>query len=358
MKRGVRGDLHRRMFLLLLVVVLVLSSLNVAQAKGWLIPEAKGAVIENGVVVLSSMPLEEKVAQMVVVHGGMHNLEAWKRMRIGGIHLFAMESERKFASTIEAFQEGMQIPFVVTADLEGCLNPFGAFRNSTWVSEIEGEGSAFSKGRKDGRFLQKLGFGLNFAPVVDLNDEIWKCRSFKGDIAGLAESYILGLQSEGIVATAKHYPGKTLVVRDPHKHIVRATIEDEDVAVYEDMYGVVGAVMVSHIIVDGSVDSAGIPSVVSRNVLNGIRKDGFDGLIISDEINMLGLKDFYETQDEMYIGVFAAGNDIILNFDEDPNEVWRMIRVVSEAVRLGEISENEVDASVRRILEMKGFEVR
>ncbi len=114
--------------------------------------------------------------------------------------------------------------------------------------------------------------------------------------------------------------------------------------------------MVSHIITTGEVDSEGIPSVVSPKVYADIRKE-FDGLIISDEIHMLGLKSFYENLDDMYIAVFKAGNDIVLNFDRDPNEVYRMIKVIADAVRRGEIEEDQIDASVTRILEAKGFRV-
>ena len=72
---------------------------------------------------------------------------------------------------------------------------------------------------------------------------------------------------------------------------------------------------------------------------------------------MLGLKDFYTSLDEMYVGVFKAGNDIILNFDRDPNEVYRMIQVIKDAVIRGVIQEEQIDDSVERILQLKGFNV-
>ena len=113
----------------------------------------------------------------------------------------------------------------MTADLEGCVSPFGFIREFTAASEVNTTEQAFEKGIDEGKFLQKLGFNLNFAPVVDLDDDIWKCRTFPGDehrIAELAEAYIVGLQAEGVIGTAKHYPGKTLVVKDPHKFVVQA----------------------------------------------------------------------------------------------------------------------------------------
>ncbi len=356
-----RWNIHERIFLVLIVIVLVLGTLNVAKARGWLIPEMDQIVIEDGTIYLDSLSLEQKIAQMVVVHGGQWNLKSWKDMQVGGIHLFALEKPELYREIIGKFQQGMQIPFFVTVDYEGCLNPFANFINATIASEINNIGDAFEKGSVDGELLHSFGFNINFAPVVDLEDDIWGCRSFPGDeenIARLAEAYVLGLQSNYVIATAKHYPGKTLVAKDPHKHIVSASIDSADVYPYDYLIEKddLGSLMVSHIITNGSVDSLGIPSVVSSEVIMPL-KENFSGLIISDEINMLGLKDFYPSIDEMYIAVFKAGNDLVLNFNEDPNEIYRMIIIVKEAVENGDISEEQIDASVTKILKLKGFNV-
>ena len=114
--------------------------------------------------------------------------------------------------------------------------------------------------------------------------------------------------------------------------------------------------MVSHVITSGRIDSEGVPSVVSKKVLDDLRTH-FNGLIVSDEIHMLGLKNYYSTLDEMYVAVFKAGNDVVLNFDKDPNEIYHMIQVIKAAVERGEIPEAQIDASVTRILEAKGFSV-
>ena len=351
-----------RVFVFLLLLVLILGTLNLAKAKGWLVPDQSQIEVKSGNIInLTDLTLEQKIAQMVITHGGTHNLEPWRNLQLGGIHLFAMESEEAFSSVIDTFQEGMSIPFFVTADLEGCLNPLNNFYNSTPVSEIKTQGEAFQKGSDEGKYLREIGFNLNFAPVVDLDDQIWKCRSFPGtseEIGELAAAYSLGLQKEGVIGTAKHYPGKTLVVKDPHKQLVEAGISENDLLPYGILRdkGKVKSVMVSHIIVTGEINSKGVPSVVSPDVMKKLRED-YDGLIITDDTMMLGLRNFYDSVDDMYIAVWKAGADIVLNFDEDPNEMYRMILVVAEAVRSGEISEENIDASVTRILEAKGFVV-
>ena len=348
-------------FIILLITVIILGLLNIAQVKGLFILAQPEVRITQGAISLDSLTLEQKIAQMLIVQGNINNLQAWKDLQVGGVHLFARESQEVFKDQISQFQEGLRVPFFVTVDLEGCVNPFLNFRNFTPAAEIDNTNRAYLKGVEEGKFLKEVGVNLNFAPVVDLEDEIWKCRSFPGNerqISELAQAYVNGLQGYGILATMKHYPGKTLVVRDPHKFIVNARIDERDLAPYNFAIkqGAVKAVMVSHIITEGVIDSEQVPSVVSRKVL-GELKQQYGGLIISDEIHMLGLKNFYRSLEEMYVAVFKAGNDLILNFDSDPNEIHRMIKIVKTAAQSGEISITDIDASVTKILTAKGFKV-
>jgi len=343
------------------MLVAVLLILNLAKIKGSFIPDSPKINIEGKVIKLEDLSLNQKIAQMTIVYGGLQNLGPWKSMQLGGIHLFALENEKTYLATINKFQKDMQIPFFVTVDLEGCANPFANFRESISLKEIHFWEESFEKGRNDGEILSQLGFTTNFAPVVDLQDNIWKCRTFPGDekqISVLAEAYSQGLQSQHILSTAKHYPGKTLIIKDPHKFLVSAEISYNDLYPYSYLFNQtkVDSVMVSHIIANGQIDSSGIPSVASKEVIGDIKRE-FNGLIVTDEINMLGLKNFYSSLDEMYLAVFSAGNDLILNFNEDPNEIYRMINLIAEAVRKGIISEEQIDASVRKILEVKGFKV-
>jgi beta-N-acetylhexosaminidase len=349
-------------FFVLVIIVLILGTLNIVKAKGLLIPEQPEIIIEENTIILDSLTLEQKIAQMVVVHGGLYNKEAWQKMNIGGIHLFAMENERLFTDVIGEFQKDIQIPFFVTADLEGCLNLFANFHDSVPVNQIHDVGAAFQKGIVEGKMLNDFGFTVNFAPVVDLDDQIWNCRSFPGgveEVNSLSSAYVLGLQSEGIIATAKHYPGKTLVVKDPHKYLVAATIDSTDIQPYSNLFKKtdLGAVMVSHVVASGAVNSEGLPSVVSPLIMEGL-KETHAGLIFTDDTTMLGLRNFYDTLDEMYVAVFNAGADVILNFDEDPNEIYRMIQIVQQAVEDDLISEDNIDDSVRKILMAKGFIVQ
>jgi len=359
-KKG-RWTIHEKTFFVLIILVLILGGMNIAKARGLLIPFSPTPIVEDRTIELSSLTLDQKIAQMVVVHGSTWNMEQWKKMQVGGIHFFALKDAQLYEQTIIEYQKGMKVPFMVTADLEGCWNPFSYFHNFTALSEINTTEQAYQVGAEEGRFLHTLGFTLDFSPVVDLKDEIWKCRSFTGDkaqVTALAQAYIKGLQSQGVAATAKHYPGKTLVVQDPHKYIVAAEIDSADVYPFQllaegkELKGV----MVSHIISSGAVDSGGKPAVVSSQALKSLRSE-FNGIIFSDEVNMLGLKNYYSSLDDLYFDVFSSGNDVVVNFNEDPNEIYRMIQIVKKGVQEGKLSSEQIDASVKRILELKGFRV-
>lgn len=356
-----KGKREKILFFVLLLIIVFLTGLNVAKAAGWLVPEIPNIEVINGTIDLNSLTLEQKVAQMVIVGGSGQKIRTWKELQVGGFHLFARETEKLFRDQIWKYQEGRTVPFFITVDLEGCISPFLNFKRFVAAAETDNLIAAFQKGLTEGDYLRELGFNFNFAPVVELGDEIWNCRAFPGNVSQiteLAQAYALGLEAKGIMATIKHYPGKTLVVRDPHKFLVAASISREDLYPYNFFFneGEVGAVMVSHVIASGEVNSEGVPAVVSKQIMEEIR-ERFEGLIVSDEINMLGLKNFYSSLDEMYVEVFKAGNDLVLNFNDDPNEISRMIKIVVEAVQKGEIEEERIDRSVTKILEAKGFRV-
>lgn len=359
MGKNKKGSLHKKVFFFLLLIVLILGILNIAKAQGFFIPKQPGIQIIDGAIQLDSFTLEQKIAQMIIVIGYPTHIDNWRKMQVGGIHLFALQDENLFKETIQEYQYNMTIPFLVSVDLEGCVSPFAAFHYFPFASRISTPQKAFAKGQQEGKYLQSLGVTLNFAPVVDLDDSIWNCRTFPGtaeQVTVIAREYIKGLQQEGILATAKHYPGKTLIVRDPHKFVVVASIDAHDVYPYYQLSSDVASIMVSHIISSGAVDSHGLPAVASAEVIGELKKN-FSGLIISDEINMLGLKNYYFTLDDMYIAVFKAGNDIVLNFNKDPNEIYRMIQVIKSAVERGEIPQEQIDDSVRKILKAKGLKV-
>lgn len=114
--------------------------------------------------------------------------------------------------------------------------------------------------------------------------------------------------------------------------------------------------MTSHQIAEGEVSSNGKPATVSRKLVRDLREN-FSGLIVTDAISMNGLTNFYDNQSRMYIDLYKAGNDLILNLRDNYSELNEMIQTVEAAVKEGEIDEDTIDSSVIRILNFKGYNV-
>ncbi len=299
------------------------------------------------------LTLREKIAQKIMMHGINENIEGIKELKIGGAYIGSEGSKGKFINLINNLQN-QKIPLFIAADMEGCINPFNEFFISSSLKNIKTEKQAYELGKRHGQIMNELRFNINLAPVVDLNDTIWNCRSFSGDakeISNFSYNYVKGLQEQDVIATLKHFPGKTISLKDPHNELVYATIEEEDLLPYKNTNA--KAIMISHIIVNGSINSNSKPAVVSKELIKKLREElKFEGLIITDDIGMEGLKKYYDNKDQMYIDLFKADNDIILTF-ENVNEVKNMIYVVEKAIKEGIIEEKMIDKSVNRILKYK-----
>lgn len=351
------------LFGILSLLVIILAVLTLQKNLPLQIDAPKNVVYDQmtNTLQFDSLSLKQKIAQMIITYGNEDNKELLQKMLVGGVHLGAKSSKEEFLQSINLFQNESILPFFITLDLEGgCKNPFENFQSFPSAKDIQTAEEAYAVGYDEGRLLKEMGFTINFAPVVDLKDNIWNCRSFSGtplEISEKTSSYILGVQSSGILATAKHYPGKTLSSSDPHKTLTYADITLDDVAMFENsIKNNVSAIMISHVIVKGILDSGSKPGAVSDKLITNL-KDQFTGLIISDEVMMRGLKDYYSDKDQMYIDLFKAGNDLVLNFNQNPKEIYHMILVIEKAVKKGIISEKNIDASVKKILQAKGINI-
>jgi len=357
--KGVKAE--QCLFAFLLILVLFLTYLNVTGTyKISLRGEGPIIVHESKIIDLREMTLRQKISQMLILFGQEHNLNDVRLLNPGGVYVGAISADPQgFKDASYRLQENKSVPFFIVTDMEGCINPFSAFRTFKAFKDINTTEEAYQAGLEEGQLMNELGFNLNFAPVVDLEDYIWKCRSFNSgpvDVAEKAEAYIKGMHESDVLVTIKHYPGKTLLANDPHKEILRTEIEDRDVYPFEYLSKKADAVMPSHQITGGVVDTDGKPADVSNSALNTLRKD-FNGLIITDDIQMLGLKKFYGNDAEMYIDLFNTDNDMIIFMTNDLPKVDQMVSIIEQAVKDGKIDEKRIDRSVIKILTAKGYTV-
>ena len=358
-------DILITFILLVLISLLLFVNISLAQPFSFSAPENIVYDPDTRILNFTTLTLEQKIAQMIIAYGKDSNKEHLQNMFIGGLFIETKPTPKEFVDSIQKFQDNAVIPFFITTDLEGCRNPFENFQEFPPFSEISTIEEANRLGTASGKLLDDLGFTMNFAPVVDLEDNIWGCRAFPGtpeEIAQKSKAYIEGLQGRGIIGVAKHYPGKTLV-EDSHINIAKSTIRDADLLpFYEAINSSVDGIMVSHVIAFGKVNSNNKPSIASPEVITDL-KNKFNGLVITDEIGMLGYVDNYKINStftdyhQLFVDLFKAGNDLILTFDTEPSRLYQMIETIAIAVRKGELQEYSIDNSVKKILAAKGIKI-
>lgn len=311
---------------------------------------------------LSEMSLQEKIGQLIILKPNGLDKKYLDELHIGGIFLSKMKTKGEYKKTISFYQNHSKIKLFVATDMEGYWNPFEKFYKSKSFGGVNSSNEAYELGKEHGEILRELGFNLDFSPVVEVKNKVWPGRSFKGAEKQVKEkisNYIKGLHEEEILSTAKHYPGGSMV-KNPHWFKYKTQISQQDLEYFNHAISKgVDAMMVGHPVVYGTIDSKGKPASVSPEVIGNLKKN-FSGLIITDAVTMWGLRWFYLLKsDKLYSDLIIAGNDILL--DTYPYLTYKVfktkIKKIEEAVNKGKISEQRIDESVKRILEIKGYEV-
>src|SRR3989338_3056465 len=310
---------------------------------------------------LSKIYLKEKIAQMVMVNGSKYNHD-FVTLCVGGIYLGKLNSKEEYKKLIKYYKDNSKIKPLFSVDMEGSYNPFEKFFNCKTFGEVINEKDAYELGLSQGRIVKELGFDINFSPVVEVKNRVWPGRSFKGDFIEVKEkiiSYIKGLKECGTIATAKHYPGGSMV-KDPHKLMYKTKIFNEDLELFDiAMKSGVNAIMIGHPIVFGAIDSKGKQSTISPEIILPLRKK-FNGLIITDDIHMMGLRSYLLNFNKVYIDLVKAGNDILLEATHRFTKyegIKKRIENLERAIKKGIVSEERINESVKKILEIKGYKI-
>lgn len=309
---------------------------------------------------LSNLTLEEKVGQMIMINTNQGLSQKMIDLNIGGIFLNGNKTANEFQTIINQSQKKSKIKLLVATDMEGYWNPFSDF-SSLSLGELKNEQETINLAKSHATQLKKAGFNLDFSPVVEHKNTVWPGRSFVGNDTQrkqMIQSYISTLQKNGVAATAKHYPGGSME-KNPHWRLVQASIDSNDLTNFKwAIEANVSAIMIGHAIVSGQINSKKKPATVSPEVITNLRNN-FDGIIITDDINMLGLRlKYLFRRKQMCVDIVKAGNDIILDsWKTKERNVKKCINAIVKSVEKGEINEKQIDTSVIRILKQKGYEV-
>jgi len=324
--------------------------------------------------VMSTLTVEERIAQLIMVaaysnRDASHQQDLLKMIRehkIGGLIFFQGGPGRQ-AHMTNAFQEATEVPLLIAMDAEWGigmrLDSTISFPYQMTLGALKDDKLVYQMGKEVARQMKRVGMHINFAPVVDVNNNpanpVINFRSFgedKYNVASKSIAYMKGMQDENILTTAKHFPGHGDTDTDSHYALpqINHTRERLDSLELYPFRAIikngVGGVMVAHLNIPSLDPTEGLPSTLSKPIISGLLKDelGFEGLIVTDAMNMKGVTAGNEPG-VVDKDAILAGNDL-LEFTED---VSRTIVEVKKAIDQGLISQNEVDQRVRKLLAVK-----
>jgi len=297
--------------------------------------------------------LEKKVGTLLIAAANPDNAVKHVSMGVKTVHVFNRDSVDSYHDLIDSYRS-IDPSVQVSVDLEGCRNPFPwhdsldlhTLDESQWLPKMESDLAA----------MNQVGATINFAPVLDLGDSVWGCRSLgfeKDEVVRFGTQYVDFFQNRGIFVAVKHYPGATLF-DDTHLEIASSIVREDDLFVFNEVIGASSPsmVMVNHLVSTGEVDSMGLPNSASPVIIANL-KSSYSGIVVSDEIGMLGLMDRYDSVEEAYLSVMIAGVDMVPYFSEDPADLDLFIKTVASAVRSGLIPESQIDESYRKVLALQ-----
>jgi beta-N-acetylhexosaminidase len=297
--------------------------------------------------------------------------------RIGGITM-SLGSPIEVAAKINSLQRKARVPLIVSSDLEPGLGRLEGgvfshylleagsatvFPQAMAIAATGRDEDAYDVARIIGREASAVGIQVNFAPTVDVNNNpgnpVINVRSFGEDpdrVGRLAALWIRGSHDGGVIATAKHFPGHGDTDVDSHVGlpVVAATRERLNQLELVPFRAAIQAgapmVMTAHIALPAVSGDSATPATLSERIItNLLREDlGFRGVTITDALTMEGVGRGYSAEESAVLSV-KAGSDILLM----PRDTKRAIDAVAAAVERGEISKARIDASARRVLELK-----
>ena len=329
---------------------------------------------------LAGMTLHEKVCQMMFVTpeeltgedgvtvAGDATRQALENNPVGGIVYFAknLESQDQVKEMIDNSQKYSSIGLFVATDEEGgVVNRLMDTVGTTYIGSMyyykdDGDETAYENAYTIANDMSALGFNLDFAPVADVwsnpDNTVIGERAYSDDYAQAAElvgNAVKGFNDGGVMCTLKHFPGHGDTAEDSHYssayvHRTKEEIMADEMQPFRS--GIeAGAefVMVGHLIVP---DIDEVPATLSYKIATGILRDElkFEGVAITDSFEMESIADNYSVDDAVVMSV-KAGMDMILQ----PKDMASAVNSIEQAVADGELSEDRIDESVRRILTLK-----
>lgn len=317
------------------------------------------------------MTLKEKVGQLFMVDVFSSDPKSKtdkidsliKNQHIGGI-IFSKGGPIRQAKLNNHYQDISKTPLIMAMDAEWGLamrldSTFAYPWNMT-LGAITNNDIIYKVGKQIGEHTKRIGMHINFSPVVDINtnpnNPIIGNRSFGEDRDNVTEkalAYMRGMQSAGVLANAKHFPGHGDTEKDSHKTLPtisfsKSRLDSIELYPYKRLIQEgLSSVMVAHLNVPSLELRSNFPSSLSRDIVTKLlqKEMEFNGLVFTDALNMKGAANF-KKPGEIDLAAFLAGNDVLLISESIP----KAHQIIMNAYNDGRILEPRLERSVKKIL--------
>ncbi|NJC25967.1 glycoside hydrolase family 3 N-terminal domain-containing protein [Neolewinella antarctica] len=321
---------------------------------------------------LDGMSYEEQIGQLIMLRahsdlGADHVAKVKREIKeyhVGGLCFFQGTPEDQLKLTNE-YQRLSKVPLMVSMDAEWGLgmrlpDQTISYPKQIALGAIRDNRQLYDLGAEIARQMHRLGVNVSFSPVLDVNNNpnnpVIDTRSFGEDrynVTVKGYQYMMGLQENGILASAKHFPGHGDTGVDSHYDLPvinhdRARLDSLELYPFQALirYGI-GSIMAAHLQIPALDDRKNRPSSLSRPIVYDLLRNemGFTGLVFTDGLEMKGVTKHYGNG-EVEAEAIAAGSDILLLPESTPDAVAAIKRYVDE----GRIAQEDIREKAGRVL--------
>jgi beta-N-acetylhexosaminidase len=327
---------------------------------------------------LLRLTAEQKVGQLMMVGFKGFVVDASvatlvRGRQVGGVCLFKrnIDTAEQVAALNDELRALMgELPPFIAVDQEGGnvvrLSDRNVVLPGNMVLGATRDGQlAYEAGRAQGEDLRRLGFTMNLAPVLDVNtnprNPVIGIRAFGDDVGLVSElgsQFVRGQQAARIVTVAKHFPGHGSVESDSHKALPVATMPEPMLRAQlapfiAAMQAGLDGMMTAHVATPSLAHGDSTPATLSPHVLGQVLRQelGFDGLVITDELEMDAIDSVYGVGRAAVMAVKAGADMVLVPWRRE--KVEEVHSALLEAVGTGELTMERVDEAVRRVLTAK-----
>jgi beta-glucosidase-like glycosyl hydrolase/CubicO group peptidase (beta-lactamase class C family) len=356
-----------------LIIFLVLSSLTFNSFSQTISAAAK----QWADSVFNSLNDDQRIAQLMILRESSFSkdgpiyydsliTEAIQKYNIGGICLF-QGTPVKQANFINNYQRISKTPLMVCIDAEWGLgmrfDSVTPLNHQMMVGAIHDSSLVYEYGKLVGRQLKRMGIQVNYAPVVDINNNpdnpVINDRSFGEDkykVARFGIAYMKGMQDEGVLACAKHFPGHGDVSVDSHLDLPvinksLAELDSLELYPFKKMVDAgVGSVMIAHLYIPAIDSTANTATSISKNNVTGLLRNKlhFDGLTFTDALGMKGVAKYFPNG-QIAAQSLIAGNDMLCL----PEDIPTCIEKIKAAIDSNQLSWNDIYEKCKKVLGYK-----